>query len=905
MDLFETALPEPHTRPAADVAARLDVDPARGLSEGEVTRRRAAVGANRLAEAPSEPRWKMFLAQFANVLIIVLLVAALVSLVVTRELATPLFIVFVVLFNATLGYVQESRAEASLEALRRMLVTRSRVIREGQVLEVDAEDLVPGDIVIVESGDKVGADGRILTAANLEAEESALTGESEPVPKNPEPVDDVDAPLGDRRCSMFMNTTVTRGRGEMVVTATGMDTQVGQLAGLLRETSPGPTPLQQQLDVLGRNLAIGAGIVVVLVFAITIARAGFANLDVLFLSAVSLAVAAIPEGLPAVVAFTLAVGTTRMARHGAIVKRLASVETLGGTSQICSDKTGTLTLNEMTAQQVRYALRRYTVSGTGYRTEGSVVAEGEDGDRTADSLEPLLTACLLCSDAVVRDGECVGDPTEGALVVLGHKAGLEADEVRRAHPRLAEVPFDSANKFMATFHDWPDAEGGVRCFVKGAPDVLLARSRAYVAAGGEVREFGLPDVEEFSRENAQLARSGLRVIAAAYRDVAAVGAEPVDQVDNLVLLGLVGISDPPRPEARAAIEECRSAGVTVRMITGDHVATARSVGEELGIPGQAVTGSEIDLMSDAELTDTLDDIGVFARVSPEHKIRVVRLLQSRDDVVAMTGDGVNDSPALKAADIGVAMGDSGTEVAKEAATMVLTDDNFATIVRAVREGRVIFDNILKFIRFQLSTSIGFVTTFLAAALFNIAGGHPFSPIQILFVNLIMDGPPALALGVDTPEADVMQRQPRPLKERILIPSRFAIIAYAAVIMAVGTLAVIVAAPGPGPSLTDPTVAGTMAFVTFVLFQVFNLLNSRSPRLSVFTVRSLDNRALWVSLVFVVVTLVVVVHWSWAQQLFLTMGLSGPQWALCALVASSILWLEEARKLVVRLRVRVR
>ncbi|MEY3055142.1 MAG: hypothetical protein RL550_1665, partial [Actinomycetota bacterium] len=814
--------------------------------------------------------------------------------------------------NALIGFVQENRAEASLEALKKMLTASSRVRRDGDVMEVATDDLVPGDIVLVEAGDRIPADGRLVLAANLEIEEAALTGESHPSEKSTLLVDRADVPLGDRSCIAYMNTTVTRGRGEFVVTSTGMNTEIGRIAGLLRETETEKTPLQKQLEGLAHSLAKLSGLIVAAVFAIGLLRGN--SVSELLNLAVALAVATIPEGLPAVTAVTLAVGVSKMAKKNAIVKRLASVETLGCTSIICSDKTGTLTLNEMTARRLVVQNRDHAVTGEGYSPEGSIEKIPGDVPFTMDN---ALMGMALCNDAVIRyendDWQLVGDPTEGALAVLATKGGLDVADLRVRYPRVAEVPFDSSTKVMATFHEVIGSSGErvVRMFVKGAPDVVLERATHAIGSDGE----SVPSSQlrtELLAHNDRMANEGLRVLAVAQRDIVLdawneftdTGADPSILMSDLVLMALIGIVDPPRPEAQVAIAEARTAGITVKMITGDHAVTARAIGRELGLgDGQgdvvAVTGNDLDQMTDDELASRIDEISVFARVAPEHKIRLVAALQRKGRIVAMTGDGVNDAPALKKADMGVAMGITGTEVTKEAATMVLTDDNFATIVGAVKRGRTIYDNIVKFVRFQLSTTLGFAMLFLAASIFDIAHGKPFAAIAILWVNIIMDGPPAMALGLDKGDSDIMRRAPRPVSEKILTPQRWGAIVYSSVIMALGTLGVLIWAPGPEAEAGVATVAGTMAFNTFVLFQFFNILNARSDRNSVFRRHTLTNPQLWIALVAVIVLQVGVTHVGFMQRLFDTTSISSTQWLVSIAVASSVLWFEELRKAFVR------
>ncbi len=913
-----------HTSGTADVARRLDVEPDRGLTSDEAGRRLAEHGPNALEEAPTTPLWRRVLALVTEPMTVVLLLAAVVSAVVSRELKTPVVILVVVAFNAVLNLVQERRAETSLAALEDMTVTRSRVRRDGRTVVVAAEDLVPGDVVLLEAGEVVPADGRVLTSAGLEVQEAALTGESAPVAKSPAPVADPDAPTADRTSMVYMSTAVTRGTGSAVVTATGMGTEIGRVAGLLGGAGRETTPLQRQIGQLATLLSVVAGIVIVIVFVLGLLRGE--PIEALFLTAVSLAVATIPEGLTAVVAFTLAMGASRLARRGAIVKRLSSVETLGATGHIATDKTGTLTLNQMTARALFAEQRLFEVTGEGYETTGELVPAGDD---PVPDIRDALLAMALCSDAVVRDGDVVGDPTEGALVVLAAKGGLDVDAARREWPRAAEVPFDSDRKYMATVHRWsaaplagtatsswlharaPEDRDGARLLVKGAPDVVLDRCSWLDTPTGAV-PLDAAQRERLERLNADIGARGLRVMAVAQRDL---GAGEVDlagspdaldpQVVGLTLLALVAIVDPPRAEARAAIRQAHEAGIAVHMITGDHVRTASAIARDLGITGEAVSGPDLDRMDDAELAARANGLGVLARVSPEHKIRMVDALRSDGSVVAMTGDGVNDAPALKHADIGIAMGITGTEVAKGAASMILTDDNFATIVAAVREGRGIYDNVVKFVRFQIATAWGFVLIFLTAGVTGLAAGAPFTALQILWVNIIMDGPPAMALGLDRPGDDAMERPPRPPHERILNGSRIGRILYSAVVMAIGTLLVLVLAPGEEPGHGAATVAGTLAFTTFVLFQMVNLLNVRSRDGSVFTRHTLTNRALWGSIAAVLALQVLVVHWAPLQGFFDTTSLSAAQWGLAVAVASSILWLEELRKAMSRARRRPR
>lgn len=896
----------PHALSADEVLQQIKAD-TNGLNTEEVSARLMLFGPNRLAEKEAVPAWKRFASQFTNMLTVILIVAAVVSLVVAKEIKTSVVVLSVVLINAIIGFVQENKAEASLNALKKMLASSARVRRNGELENVPTEQIVPGDIVLIEAGDRVPGDGRLLSAVNLEVEEASLTGESLASTKSLDPVA-ADASLGDRKCAVFMNTTVTRGRAEFVVTATGMNTEMGRIAGLLQETETDKTPLQKQLDALAHSLAKLAGVIVGIVFLIGLISGD--EFQELMLTAVALAAAAIPEGLPAVTAVTLAIGTSRMAKQNAIVKRLASVETLGCTSVICSDKTGTLTLNQMTARELVYMNKAHHISGEGYSPDGKIeAAQGDDPVSLITALYPMA----LCNDSIVRDNgandwELVGDPTEGAMAVLAMKGGLHVAELRDDRPRIAEVPFDSAHKFMATFHQIVTDEGVdiVRAFVKGAPDVLIARSSRAIDSTGSASAIGDVSQDLFAH-NERLASQGLRVLAVAHRDFDLEAwseisdEDPITLINDLTFLALVGIIDPPRPEARDAIAIAHQAGISVKMITGDHAITAAAIGHNLGLTGDSLTGADLESMSDEELDVALDTTSVFARVSPSHKIRLVAALQRKGNVVAMTGDGVNDAPALKKADIGVAMGITGTEVTKEAATMVLTDDNFATIVGAVERGRVIYDNIVKFVRFQLSTTLGFAMVFLACSVFGIMERKPFTAIAILWVNIIMDGPPAMALGVDQGGSSVMSRKPRPKAEPILTRQRWFTVALSALVMAIATTLLFEFAPGEHPAATTDSIAGTMGLNTFVLFQFFNILNVRSDTQSVFSKLTFTNKSLWISLASVLALQISVTHVWFMQNLFDTMDISKPQWLICVAVASSVLWVEEIRKFIVRRR----
>lgn len=877
-----------HALPADRVASDLDCRPEHGLSAAEAAVRLGQFGPNRLAEKPPRPAWLKFLDQFKSLLILILLCAAALAGMI-GDLKDTLVISVVVLLNAMLGFVQEHRAENALAALKAMLAPSARVRRDGLVALIDADALVPGDILLLEAGDRVPADARVLHAHSAEVAEAALTGESLAVAKLAGAVDEKSA-LAARHDMVFMNTVVTRGRLETIVVATGMTSEMGRLAGLLAAAAESATPLQTQLDALGKRLAMIAGMVVGFMFIAGVLRGD--ELARTAMTAIALAVAAIPEGLPAVVTVTLALGMQRMAKRNAIVKKLAAVETLGCTTVICTDKTGTLTLNQMTARQFFCRNRRFQISGEGYSGAGQITAE--DGNAVND-LTGALVAAALCNDARLHADQLIGDPTEGALLALAAKAGLDAVTLTERTPRIAEIPFDSAHKFMATFHRDGDR---VHMWLKGAPDVVLSRASHYLSADGETA-LEAASRARFTSENHAMASRAMRVLALAGRRI------PVDDFDpagdlhgwakELTVFGLAGIIDPPRPEAKQAIHICREAGITVKMITGDHRLTAGAIASELDLDGEVHEGHEIDGLDAPTLAALIERTAVFARVAPEHKLRIVEALQASGQVVAMTGDGVNDAPALKRANIGIAMGITGTEVSKEAATLVLTDDNFASIVRAVEEGRTIYDNIVKFVRFQLSTNIGAILTVLGAPLIGVA--TPFTAIQILWVNIIMDGPPAMTLGLEPARPGLMQQRPRAADASILSWQRMWRIGLYGLTMAVGTLGVFTWSLGNGA--TAPK-AMTLAFTTFVLFQCFNLFNARAEHGSAFNRQFFSNAKLWIALIAVIALQLLAVHWPAAQQVFDTVDLSAAEWGLATLIASSTLLLDEARKLGLRL-----
>ena len=919
----------PYRQAVEEVLAAFGTDAKRGLGREEAQARLERHGRNELTAEKPVPWWRKLLAQFQDVLVILLLAATAISVVLwaaERESALPyegIAIFAVVLLNAVLGYIQESRAEQAVAALRQMSAAQARVVRDGERREIPAAELVPGDLILVEEGDTVPADARVVHSTALQAAEAALTGESLPVSKDTAPIEG-EAGLGDRSNMLFSGTAATYGRGTAVVTATGMETQMGRIAGMLEEAPTETTPLQRELDRVGKLLGVTVLVIAVVMIAtiILVERvSGFAAIfDVLILG-VALAVAAVPEGLPAVVTAVLSLGVQRMAKKNAIVRHLAAVETLGSANVVASDKTGTLTRNEMTVRVVVTASGRVNLEGTGYEPEGEVRRDGGgavDGPLRVE-LERALAAADRANNAVLheQDGRWTvqGDPTEGALIVAARKAGLEAEALEARLERVGEVPFSSERKLMSTVHTDAEREEHLLVFTKGAPDVLLARcSRELV--GGEARPMAAERRERILAVNEELAGTALRTLGVALRSLPrdAFEHEEVDESveQELVFLGIIGMIDPPREEAREAVARARSAGIRPMMITGDHPKTAAVIAAELGITDnrQAVTGAELEKLSEEALDRTVREVSVYARVNPEHKLRIVKALKRRGDTVAMTGDGVNDAPALKTADIGVAMGITGTDVSKEAADMVLADDNFATIIAAVEEGRTIFANIRKFLRYLLSSNIGEVMTmFFGVLLAGVIGLEaegggavvlPLLATQLLWINLMTDGAPALALGVDPAAAGVMDEPPRSKKERVITGRMWAGILFVGAVMAVGTLFVLDASLPGGlvEGAGDLRHAQTMAFTTLMLFQLFNIFNSRSDEGSAFA-GLFSNRWLWRAVLLSLLLQAAVIYAPPLQRAFSTVGLRPVDWLRCLAVASSVLWLRELGKLLGR------
>ena len=847
-----------HDMPAAEVCAQLGSDPKAGLTDEEARRRLAEHGYNEFTKKKPKSLAVKFLEQFKSFMIVVLLAAAVISGIVGyiegEGFTDAIIILAIVVLNAVIGVAQEVKAEKSLEALEKLSAPFSKVVRGGQVVAVPSREIVCGDVVVIETGDLVPADMRLTDAVNLKIQEASLTGESLPEDKDTEPVS-ADTPLGDRTGMAYSSTLVSFGRGSGVVVATGMSTEVGKIAGMIQSAPEMKTPLQKKINQLGKYLGLGALGICILIFIIGV----FDGRDIMemFMTAVSLAAAAIPEGLPAVSTIVLAIGVQRLARKNAIVRHLPSVETLGSTSVICSDKTGTLTQNRMTIVKV-YA-------------DGKLVDVSDSLDR---GVQMLMRAAILANDGKLssKDGtwETTGDPTETAFIDLGLKLGLNKNELDSEFGRVAEVPFDSDRKMMSTVNHTGD---GLTVYVKGGLDELLARSTHILVDG---REEKLTDAakKEIAQANTAMAESALRVLGGAYRKIDKLPAEATSEAleRDLVFIGMAGIIDPPREEGRAAVEKCRAAGIKPVMITGDHLVTASAIARALDIMKEgdmAMTGTELAAVPEERLADEIGNISVYARVSPEHKVRIVKVFQKKGYVVAMTGDGVNDAPALKLADIGVAMGITGTDVSKEAADVVLTDDNFATIVTAVEEGRRIYDNILKAIQFMLSTNIGEVLVIFVAIL---AGWPaPLLPIQILWINLVTDSLPALALSVDPADPDVMRRKPVPANKSMLGGSFLTRILFQGVMIGGLTLTAFLIG-----MQTSVEVAQTMTFAVLAFTQITHSFNVRSERHSAFRTM-FNNRMLLGALAIVMIMMLAVIEIPHLHDIFHLAPLSQGHW----------------------------
>ena len=877
----------------ATVADELEVDRDVGLSATEAAARLQRDGPNELpAEEPPSPI-RRFLAQYTSYMQLILVGAAIVSLAI-KEWTTAVLLVVITLLNAVIGLRQEGKAESAMNALKSMMQATARVRRDGAEAEIPAEQLVVGDVVLIAAGDEVPADGRIVSASSLQIDESALTGESVPASKDAETLPDGELGPGDQSNMAFMHTPVTHGSGVMIVTATGGDTEVGRIAHMLSATAKEETPLTRQMNTLTLWIIGAAGVTMVIMFALGVHRGQ--AWDALFVSAVALAISSVPEALPTVVQVVLSTGSLELARRKAIVKDLPSVETLGFTSAINSDKTGTLTMNQMTAVEVLDPTDRYMITGTGYSLEGKVTRTAGSTDTLDDAILPYVVA----SDAKHVDGTVVGDPTEGALLVLAYKAGLDIEATRERLPRLATLPFDPTYKLMATFNRTTDATGReiVRCYVKGAAPAVMGRATTALANGKSVPW----DDELQQRANDNVARmgeEGLRVMAAACRDLDPASFDPAGDllahVEDLEMASLVAMVDPPREESRAAVENAQQAHIRVRMVTGDDVVTGAAIAKQVGIPGEAMLGADFAALTEEERLDRIDAIGVLGRVAPEHKVLLAETLKKKGDVVAMTGDGVNDAPAIKAADIGIAMG-SGTEVAKNAGRMVLSDDNFATIVYAVEQGRKLFDNLTKYIRFVLLLLVAFVVTFLGAALFNIASGEPFTAGQALWIHFFVNAPFGIALGFDLETPGLMRLKPRPRGESVVTRRMIVSCGLVGLFIAIANLLLIQIGKHHYGSAE---IGSSIALTAFTLMLVVAAYHSRSETGTIFTTDTFNSRQLnWTALAEIAGAWLITQS-DFLRRLLGTTEITAQQWGLALVAAVLLLIVWELGKWIAR------
>jgi len=890
----------------------------KGLTQQEAKIRLEKYGPNELLAIPGPSPLAMFVAQFKDFLVIILLFAAGISAIVTHlenlinaTADLPLdtiVIIVIVIINAIMGFIQEYRAEKAIEALKEMAAPRAHIIRAGEPIDVPSREVVPGDILRLETGARLPADARIIESNNLYTDEASLTGESLPVKKKTSSVLSRNIPIADRVNMVHSGTVITSGRGLAVVCRTGMNTEIGRIAEMIQAAEEKETPLQKRMEKLGKQLGIGILIICMVVFGVQIIFHTAEPIQ-LFITAVALAVAAIPEGLPAVVTITLALGVQRMIKRNAIIRRLPAVETLGAATVICSDKTGTLTKDEMTVRVIYIPDRLIYVTGIGYEPKGNFVFEGGPINPLQDSqLNLLLQVGRLCNNAVVRkqekNWEVFGDPTEGALFVVAQKAEIDG-KLKENFPRIAELPFDSARKLMSTIHDTPD--GNTIAYVKGAPEVLLKRCTHMLT------DEGLKLLTERVRalilaNNDKMATQALRVLAMAFRilpetlsDISPEGVE-----NDLVFIGLAGMMDPPRPEVREAIKLCRRAGITPVMITGDHQYTAVAVADELGMFKEddvVLTGEALDSISDEDLVDVVLQVRVYARVSPEHKLRIVRALKQRGAICAMTGDGVNDAPALKNADIGIAMGITGTDVTKEASDMILTDDNFASIVNAIEEGRGIADNTRKFISYLLSCNAGEILVLFLASIFFIGWPLPLLAIQILFVNLVTDGLPALALGMEPIEKDVMERHPRDPEEGVITSAMWIQIWIVGITIAIATLGLYwleIMVIGGGIITSDVIIrARTIAFTALVLMQMIQAMNSRSGHQSIFKMGFFRNHVLLLAIISSMGIHALILYQPFLASVFRVSPLSLLDLIIIMVVSLSVFFVVELLKLIGR------
>jgi P-type Ca2+ transporter type 2C len=922
-----------HTLDADKTLTVLQSDRQTGLTQPQVDTRLTEFGLNELEEGDGRSSWTILIDQFKNIMLLMLIAVALISggldlLDLVQGNLKPgdipfkdtIAIMAIVILNGALGYIQESRAEKALAALKQLSSPKVRVLRDGRVSEIDSKYLVPGDVMYIEAGVQVASDGRLLEEANLQVRESALTGEAQAVNKQAQVSLATDAPLGDRLNLVYQGTEVLQGRGTVLVTSTGMRTELGKIATMLQAVETEPTPLQLRMDQLSQALVTGAlvlvGVVVVGGFITAVVKAGgninagINDLRQLLQVSLSMAVAVVPEGLPAVITVTLAIGTQRMVRRNALIRKLPAVETLGSVTTICSDKTGTLTQNKMVVQSLHTASFSTQVTGEGYNPVGNFYADTQLVPSDYPELQALLLACTLCNDAILQQEKgkwaILGDPTEGALLVVAAKGGFEQDQWKHKLPRVGEFPFSSERKRMSVMLQ--DQNGQMTAqkvvaspfllFTKGSPELVLERCQQ-IQVDDRIVPLTAAQREQILQRNNELAAKGLRVLGFAHRPLAELppaGAEETTEQD-LVWLGLVDMLDAPRPEVRDAVARCRTAGIRPVMITGDHQLTAMAIATDLGIAqagDQVVTGRELEKMSTPELEDIVDYTGVYARVSPEHKLRIVQALQRRNKIVAMTGDGVNDAPALKQADIGIAMGITGTDVSKEASDMVLLDDNFATIVAATEEGRVVYTNIRRFIKYILGSNIGEVLT-IAASAFLLPGGVPLSPLQILWMNLVTDGLPALALAVEPGEPNVMQRPPNHPGESIFARGLGTYMVRIGVVLGILTIIMMMWAYNytQAPEhVGDPEAWKTMVFTTLCLAQMGHAIAIRSNTQLSIQLNPFTNLYVWAAVIVTSALQLALIYIEPLRQFFGTQVLTATElWVCIGFSALMFVWIE--------------
>lgn len=869
---------ECYQKEVSQIIKELGSDAEKGLSSKEAKKRLERFGPNEIKEIEKTSPVKIFLNQFKSFIVFILLVAVAISIVIKEPLDASTIGVIIVL-NAVLGFIQEYKAEKAIEALKKLISLKALVIRDGREAEIDASQLVPGDLIVFETGDKIPADARLIEISNLHIQEAALTGESLPVRKHCNPIME-EVSVADRKNMVFSGTIVVRGRGKAIVVATGMNTEIGKIAKIVQAVKIEKTPLQRKLKILGEMLGIGALAVCGIIFA-TGALIGI-SISEIFLTALALAVAAIPEGLPAVVTISLALGIQRMAKRNALIRRLPCVETLGSATVICADKTGTITHNEMTVTRVYANGKEYKVTGSGYSTKGEFICDGRKVEPS--ELRLILKAGALCNDARIENKTVFGDPTEVALLVSAAKAGLIKEELEVDMPRLAEIEFTSERKRMTTQHL---VKGKKVLFCKGAPDVLLDFcDRLY--ENGEIKRLTRLDKKRIMGVYEKYAKNALRVLGFAYKE------SKILEEKDMIFIGLQGMIDPPREGVKEAVERCKNAGIKVIMITGDYKLTAEAIARKVGISGKSINGIELDKLKDFD--QRVEEFGVYARVDPSHKVKILDALKAKGHIVAMTGDGVNDAPALKKADIGIAMGITGTDVAKEASDVILADDNFVSIVNAVEEGRTVFDNIRKFVQYLLSSNLGEVLVIFVAILLSALTRSFFVPLlalHILWINLATDGLPALALSVEPAAEDVMKRAPRHPKEPIITKSLIYRMLGIGAVMATGTLLTFKAYSGYGADY-----ARTIAFNVLVLYQMFNVLNCRSERKTMLSRRLFKNKKLILAILASVAFQIVLIYTP-MNRLFRVVPLSFSSWMVSIGVASSVFFFYEIVKLIGR------